>query len=191
MNDQLMGLEIYSAQAKIDDYREVFQEFSREDSKFRLTEYICEQIGRTLLKFKSDEHQKQMLEMCDSLRYKIFEKKIPMSSRLFDSLVTQYTETQSWSKVSELLNNCDYENCDPNQRIVSYMKKNLVYCFDTTIRAQLKEGIEEFEQKFFSIAGQEMRRQHNENKKTRKQLRENQARLNDSQQSADADQGAD
>ena len=34
-----------------------------------------------------------MLEMCDSLRYKIFEKNISMSSKLFESLVTQYTET--------------------------------------------------------------------------------------------------
>ena len=95
--------------------------------------------------------------MCDSLRFTIFEKNIPMSSKLFESMVTQYTETQSWAKVSDLLSSVNHSNCDPNQRIASYLKKNLVYCFDTGIRAQLKEKIEVFEKLFFSIAGREQR----------------------------------
>ena len=109
--------------------------------------------------------------MCDSLRIKILEKNISMSSKLFDSLVTQYTETQSWSKITDLLGSCNYQNCDPNQRIVSYLKKNLVYCFDTSIRAQLKEKIDDFDKMFFSIAGQQERRQLKENQLTRDQIK--------------------
>ena len=108
VNDQVMGLEIFSAQVKLEEYKEIFHELSREDSAFTLDQNVCEQIGRTLLKFQSDQHQSAMLEMCDSLRFTIFEKNIPMSSKLFDSLVTQYTETQSWAKVGDLLSSVNH-----------------------------------------------------------------------------------
>lgn len=93
VTDQVIGLDIFSAQFKIDEYKDIFHELIREDSAYTLDQNICEQIGGTLLRFQSDEHQSAMLEMCDSLRYKIFEKNISMSSKLFESLVTQYTET--------------------------------------------------------------------------------------------------
>jgi len=116
-----------------------------------------------LLEFKSDEHQRDVLDMCDSLQFKILENQIVMSSKLFDSLATQYTETQSWNKVLSLINNCTYTNCDPQPRIVSYLKKNLVYCFDTNVRAQLKESIDQFDIKFFSVSGRDQRRQLKDN----------------------------
>ena len=103
-----MGLEIFSAQVKLEEYKEIFHELSREDSAFTLDQNVCEQIGRTLLKFQSDQHQSAMLEMSDSLRFTIFEKNIPMSSKLFESMVTQYTETQSWAKVGDLLTSVNH-----------------------------------------------------------------------------------
>ena len=83
-----MGLEIFSAQFKIEEYKEIFHELIREDSAYTLDQHVCEQIGGSLLKFQSDEHQNAMLDMCDSLQFKIFEKNIPLSSKLFESLVT-------------------------------------------------------------------------------------------------------
>ena len=60
-----MGLEIFSAQTKIDEYKEIFHQLTTEDSEYTLDENTCEHIGTTLLSFKSDEHQVQMLDMCD------------------------------------------------------------------------------------------------------------------------------
>ena len=71
-----------------------------------------------------------MLSMCDTLQRQVLDKNIQISTNLFDSMVTQYTESQSWSKVNSLLEQCTIQNCDPQTKIVSYLKKNLVYCFD-------------------------------------------------------------
>ena len=74
-----------------------------------------------------------------------------------------------------LINNCTYNNCDPQPRIVSYLKKNLVYCFDTNVRAQLKESIDQFEIKFFSVSGRDQRRQLKENQQAREEIQQQMA----------------
>lgn len=81
-----------------------------------------------------------------------------MSGKLLDRLATQYTESQSWNKLLNLMNACEYRNCDPSQKTASYIKKNLVYCFDTGVRSQLKESVEQFDAKFFSNVGREKHR---------------------------------
>lgn len=124
-----------------------------------------------MLKFQSDQHQSDVQSMCDTLQHQIFEKNIPLSGKLFESLVTQYTETQSWSKINTLVNSVGHENCDPSPRMVSYLKKNLVYCFDTTTRSLLKDTIDNFEIKFFSNEGREIRRKLKDNQKARDQMK--------------------
>lgn len=51
ISDQIIGLEIFSAQGKIDEYKEIFNELNRDDSEFKLNKMICEELGRTMLKF--------------------------------------------------------------------------------------------------------------------------------------------
>jgi hypothetical protein len=51
INDMLIGLEIFSAQGKIDDYREIFTELNKEGTIFTLDKHVAEEIARTLLKF--------------------------------------------------------------------------------------------------------------------------------------------
>mmetsp|Transcript_14497 Transcript_14497/g.18291 ORF Transcript_14497/g.18291 Transcript_14497/m.18291 type:complete len:281 (+) Transcript_14497:1931-2773(+) len=162
IHDQLIGFEIFSAQKKIDEYKEIYSEVVRDGTKYQLNKNVCEEVARTLLQFKSDEHQRELLEMCDTLRDRIFDHDIRVSGQLFDCLATQYTESQSWSKLLNLFNSCEHHNADPTPRTVSYVKKNLVYCFDTTVRGSLKESIDNFEVKFFSNAGREARRLYRE-----------------------------
>jgi len=107
----------------------------RDGSEYKLDQGLCEEVAHTLLQFRADEHQRDVLDMCDTLKEKIFDKEIRLSGKLLDSLAMQYTESQSWSKLLSLINNCEYRNCDPTQRTVSYIKKNLVYCFDTGVRS--------------------------------------------------------
>lgn len=72
--------------------------------------------------------------MMEALQTKIMIEKIVLSSKLFDSLVYVYTESQQWSKVNTLLANSNPENCQPNNKTVGFLKKNLVYCFDPILR---------------------------------------------------------
>ena len=71
---------------------------------------------------------------------------------------------------------CNHDNCDPSPKILSYLKKNLVYCFDTNVRNSLKENIDNFEIKFFSTDGREQRRQMKENQKARDELNKEQSK---------------
>lgn len=81
-------MQIFSAQKKIDEYREIFDDLIRPNSQFKLDSFIAEEISRTLLKFQSDEHQSAMLDMCDSLQHQVLENDIEMTAKLFESLVT-------------------------------------------------------------------------------------------------------
>ena len=123
--------------------------------------------------------------MCDTLQNKIFESQTPISTKLFDNLVTTLTESQSWGKINLLVAQCDYSNCDPSPRIISYLKKNLVYCFDTGTRAALKNTIDEFEIKFFSNDGRELRKQFKENERARLEIKKLAASTEDMQFAGD------
>ena len=94
-----------------------------------------------------------MLSMCDALQRLVLDRNIQITSHLFDSMITQYTESQSWAKVNSLLDQCTIENCDPQTKIVSYLKKNMFYCFDESLRNSLKASLESFEIRFFSSDG--------------------------------------
>ena len=61
----------------------------------------------------------------------------------------------------------NHYNCDPNPRIVSYLKKNLVYCFDTGMRSMLKDSINNFEQRFFSNESRTLRKEIKEKKEAK------------------------
>lgn len=158
ISDQIIGFEIFSAQAKLEEYKDIFAEVVRDSDSFKLDQFVCEQVARTLLNFKSDEYQGEVLEMCDVLKDRIFDAQIRLSGKLFDSIATQYTETQQWGKLLALINSCSHNNCEPTIRTISFVKKNLVYCFDTSVRGQLKDSIDTFEHKFFSNAAREQRR---------------------------------
>lgn len=89
------------------------------------------------------------MEMMEQIYTKIQIESIFMSSKLFDSLVFVYTESQQWIEILQLLNWVKKENCAPEVATINYLKKNLLYCFEATIRAQVKDRLELFEQEFF------------------------------------------
>ena len=92
-----------------------------------------------------------MLDMVEIVQKQINQNEIILSSKLFDNLVKVYIESQQWTKISSLLQNSTQKNCTPQQRIVGYLKKNIIYCFDAAIRSQLKENVDNFDKRFFSF----------------------------------------
>ena len=122
IKDQIIGMQIFSSQQKMEEYKELYAGLLQSDSQFEIDQQVCEEIGQTLQKFKNDEYQRDVLDMCDQLQYKILDNDITMTSNLFDNLVRQYTEAQSWSKIKSLVDSAKHNNCDPNPRIVGYLK---------------------------------------------------------------------
>ena len=56
INDNLIGLKIFSSQMKLEEYKEIFNDLCREDTEFKFDKRTAEEIATTLLKFSTDEH---------------------------------------------------------------------------------------------------------------------------------------
>ena len=84
------------------------------------------------------------------LRQTINDNELHLTERLFNSLIYVFTESQQWSTVNEMLNRAAPENCTPDKKTVNYLRTNLIYCFDPTLRGNLKANMKSFEEKFFS-----------------------------------------
>ena len=63
-----------------------------------------------------------------------------------------FTESQQWRQLTEMLSNINPGNCQPEVKTLNYLKKNLLYCFEPQVRAQLKEQIERLEDNLFAPA---------------------------------------
>ncbi len=94
------------------------------------------------------------MEMAERLLKRTLESSIVLSSKLFDSLVFVFTESQQWRQLIDMLANISQRNCTPEVKTLNYLKKNLLYCFEPQIRQQLKEQIEHLEDNFFTAQSQ-------------------------------------
>lgn len=129
IEDHLTGLEIYAVQKKLADYQGRFKEILYSET-FPITQATCEELGRTLQHFNSEEEKAARMKMTEQLHSKIQLEDIKISNKLFDSLVYVFTESQMWSKINSMLASATPNNCDPSQPTIDFLKKNLVYCFD-------------------------------------------------------------
>lgn len=123
--------------------------------EFPITQKTCEELGRTLQHFTSEEMKQARVQMTEQLYNKIQVNEIKMTGQLFDSLVYVFTESQMWSKVNSMLSWASEKNCEPEAKTIEFLKKNLVYCFDPNLRSSLKDNISNFELEFFQGKGHE------------------------------------
>ena len=108
----MRALEIFAAQQKEPEYITMFNELVNDDDV--INQYICEELVRTLTYLDSEESFKpQMLDLIEKVQKQIDDKGIMLSSKLFDNLISVYTESQQWNKISSLLQNSTPENCTP------------------------------------------------------------------------------
>lgn len=169
-DDQLIGLEIFASQKKIDEFSDLYNKLLAEAPatptpataapakegevaapvKQKLTQEICEQIAKNLMFFDSDKEKQRRLEMAERLFRRVIDANISFSGKLFDSLVFVFTESQQWRQLIETLNSVSPRNCTPDVKTLNYLKKNLLYCFEPQVRSQLKEQIENLEDTFFT-----------------------------------------
>lgn len=41
------------------------------------------------------------------------------------------------------------KNCEPERNTITFLKRNLVYCFESGVRGNIKDQMENFESMFF------------------------------------------
>lgn len=152
-DDQLVGLEIFASQRKIDEFTELYNKIVPDTtvtaSTTHLTQSTSESIARNLMLFDSEKEKQRRLEMAERLLKRTMESNIVLSARLLDSLVFVFTESQQWRQLIDLLAALNTKNCEPEVKTLNYLKKNLLYCFEPQTRSQLKEQIEHLEDTFF------------------------------------------
>lgn len=153
IDDQLVGLEIFASQKKIDEFTDLYNKIVPDThvttQTTQLTQNVSEAIARNLMHFDSDKEKQRRLEMADRLLKRTMESSIVLTGQLLDSLVFVFTESQQWRQLTDLLNGLNDKNCTPEIKTLNYLKKNLLYCFEPQTRSQLKEQIEKLEDTFF------------------------------------------
>jgi hypothetical protein len=143
IDDQLVGLEIFASQKKIEEFTELYNKIVPETtvtaSTTALTQQTSESIARNLMLFDSEKEKQRRLEMAERLLRRTMESNIVLSGRLLDGLVYVFTESQQWRQLIDLLAGLNAKNCEPEVKTLNYLKKNLLYCFEPQTRSQLKE----------------------------------------------------
>mmetsp|Transcript_27436 Transcript_27436/g.41714 ORF Transcript_27436/g.41714 Transcript_27436/m.41714 type:complete len:146 (-) Transcript_27436:1-438(-) len=78
---------------------------------------------------------------------------------LFHSVIYIYTETQQWIDVMEILSDLrDSGLAEPQHKTITYLKDNLMYCFQNNVRLEVQEAIDSFEKRFFSYQERQARK---------------------------------
>ncbi|CDW78620.1 UNKNOWN [Stylonychia lemnae] len=150
-NDNLIGLQIFANQKKLEEFTDLYQKLMGDkDGKYKFDESVCEQICLNLMHFDSDKEKMIRLDMTEKLMKKVYGESITITGKLFDSAVYIFTESQQWQKVINILNFINPDNSSPDIKTLNYLKKNLLYCFDSTQRQTLKDQIKKAEDTFFS-----------------------------------------
>ena len=101
--------------------------------------------------FDSDELKNDRLMMTERIVRKMRDNEVPYDASLFQNVLYVYTESQQWSDVANLLRSQQSTaHCHPDIKSMKYLRKNLVYCFQNSVRLDVLDAIDSFEQRFFS-----------------------------------------
>jgi len=76
INDELIGLNVYSAQKKFNEYREKFDILMDRDSPYGYDRELGDQLGKTLMAFDTDEYKNDRLMLTDRVRQRMREDEI-------------------------------------------------------------------------------------------------------------------
>lgn len=150
VHDRLIGMQIFSAQKNLNEFQEIFDEVMDESNDFRLNTDRCEKICQTLKNFNTDQTSGRMQEMMEKLSDKMIDQDIHMTNVIVDDYVRTYGDSSDWFKVTDFLQRLTPENSSPDPRIVSFLKKNLIYIMDVGLRNKIKDLADEFEKSFFT-----------------------------------------
>jgi len=140
----------------MDEFSDIFKPLLSDKNRgegYTLTTPILEQMCTSLMKFKNDESKSARLEMTTQILDVMQANYISFTSVLLHNMMFIFTESQQWGKINALIQGMSHRNCtDPDRKTITFLKRNLVYCFDAVLRSSIKDNMEQFEAIFFKRA---------------------------------------
>ena len=73
IKDELIGLNVYSAQKKFTEYKEKFDVLIDKDGEFTFDTSLSQELGKTLMAFDTDEFKNDRLQLSDQIRKRMEE----------------------------------------------------------------------------------------------------------------------
>lgn len=120
--------------------------------EFVFTQEIASQLGKTLMQFDTDEFKNDRLMLTEQITKKMRDKLVTYDPTLFHNIVYVYTESQQWGDVASLLRSMTTpELCKPQYKTIAYLKSNLIYVFQNSVRMDVQDAIESFEKIYFHL----------------------------------------
>lgn len=106
-------------------------------------------MGNTLTHFEDEKYKNERLMLTERLMKKMNENYIHYDASLFHNVMYVLTESQQWKEVATLLKELTHsEKVTPTSKTISYLKANLVYSFENSVRLEVQDAIQTFERKF-------------------------------------------
>lgn len=154
--DDILGLNIYAAQRKMQAYKAkylLFFDLDEGPATYELSSAATNILAQTLMNFEADEFKNDRLMLAGRLMNTMQSEQHPYAPEVFHNLCHVYVESQQWSEVAAFLRKqTDPNLCRPLQKTVKMLKQNLVYIFQSATRQEVQAAVDQFEQNFFSMA---------------------------------------
>lgn len=150
LKDEFIGLNIYASQKKYNEYKEKFEILIGHDTEeYPFSKEIASQLGNTLTHFEDEKFKNDRLMLTERLMKKMSDNYVHYEASLFHNVMYVLTESQQWKEVANLLKELlSSEKVTPTAKTISYLKANLVYSFENSVRLEVQEAIQNFERKF-------------------------------------------
>jgi len=104
-----------------------------------------------MMAFHTDEYKNDRLMFSEKIKKRMRDDELQYGGELFHNIIFVYTESQQWGDVADLLRAQSSDvQCKPLLKTCKYLRQNLLYCFQNTVRLDLLDAIEQFEQRFFT-----------------------------------------
>ena len=142
VNDEIIGLNIYAAQNKFNEYKGQFEILSGQDSQYPFDSMISQELGKTLISFTEDLQKSDKLMLAHQLIRNMKTNQVVYTESLFHNVCMIFVDAQQWEEVSKFLRSLGTSSCQPNMKTIRHLRQNLVYCFSNTVRLDVLDAIE-------------------------------------------------
>lgn len=79
-------------------------------------------------------------------------------SEMFHDIMTILCEEQQFTSISDVLASIsDEAMCDPSPKTLKYLRDNLQFCFEPSVRVNLQQGIDNFERIYTNFQSKEFK----------------------------------
>lgn len=130
VNDELLAINIYAAQKKMDQYLEKFNVFFEGSEEFKADSDVVRVLAKTLVNFEEDKHKNDRLMLATKLQRQMRNTLVKFDGDVLHSLVYVFSESQQWEQVAELLKAlAESDLCEPHRKTLKMVRGNLVYVF--------------------------------------------------------------